>query len=84
MFIQKRRVVYQDLSNLDIEISVDSNYTGRGNNDEVMLCVKILSPSEINLSGVKIDVLGTDKSDVEKIKVYHTSAKDFDSRQVSS
>ena len=84
LFIQKRRVVYQDSSNLDIEISVDSNYTGRGNNDEVMLCVKISSPSEITLSGVKIDVLGTDKSDVEKIKVYHTSAKDFDSRQVSS
>ncbi len=77
-------IVSQDSANLDIVIRADSNYTGRGNKDEMMLYVKILSPFELTLSGMQLEVLGSNISDVEKIKIYHTSTPSFDSRKSSS
>lgn len=69
----------------EFDITADNNYTGRGNNDEVLLNAKLVSPSNLTFSEVMVDMTGTTSiSDVEKIKVYQTSTLSFDPRKVSS
>ena len=64
-----------------VTVSQESNYTGRGNDNEVILKVKVIatgSNSSFDLKNIVINMDGTsDINDVEAIKVYATGSIDF-------
>lgn len=71
-----------------VSLTQDTNFTGRGNNDEVVLKAKVVTTGvePVNLNSIKLNMDGTTAiSDVKSIKIYSTGNTDkFDPRNVSS
>ena len=69
-----------------VEASGDTNYTGRGNDNEVAVNaeVTITGEGEYTFGSMTLDLTGTtDLSDIEAVKVYMTELGIFDSRNLS-
>lgn len=69
-----------------ITANADSNFTGRGNTNEIAssATVSVTGESNYTFSNIKLDLTGTtDLEDITAIKVYMTDNNSFDSRDVS-
>lgn len=70
-----------------VTANADSNFTGRGNTNEVASSARVVvsGDGEYNFSNIKFDLTGTtDITDIKSIKVYMTDDNNFDTRDVSN
>ena len=68
-----------------VQASGDTNFTGRGNNDEVAVKVELetIGEGDYAFQTVKLDLGGTTSlSDIEAVKVYSTTSDKFDARNL--